>query len=174
MGQQPNIELRLEDLPRAAPEPAAPKRWSPHRPGELGSPEAVPWGGRFGTPGPDSGFAFKLVAERELALGPTERRADVEAVAAAVAAARASKLGRAPRPEDVDVALLALGLLDDDLPSSLIESLAGDRASWVGSAALQPEKARAVVAGFDPDLLVAPFDELRGLMRAGQRLIEIR
>lgn len=118
MGQQPNIPLGIEDLPRATAHPAAANRWSPDRPGELSGPEAVPWGGAFGTPGPDTGYALTIVRRRDLPGGDHHRR-DVEAAVVAVVAARASAIGRAPVPADVDV---AVELLDLDAG---VEHLAG-------------------------------------------------
>ena len=65
MGQQPNIELEIADLPRPRPAPDPARRWKPSRPGELHSPEEVPWGGAFGTTGPDTGFVYRLIAEKD-------------------------------------------------------------------------------------------------------------
>ncbi len=112
MGQEPNIPIGIEDLPRATFEPPAERRWRPSRPGEVGSPSEMPWGGSFGTPGPDIGFAIKIVRGRELP-GPEHLRTDVEAAVVAVMAARASALGRAPTAPDLDVALDLLGLADE-------------------------------------------------------------
>lgn len=109
MGQQPNISLGVEDLPRATAHPAAASRWSPDRPGDLSGPDAVPWGGAFGTPGPDTGYALTVVRRRDLPGGEQHRR-DVEAAVAAVVAARASAIGRAPMAGDVDVAVHLLDL----------------------------------------------------------------
>ncbi|MCH7583562.1 MAG: hypothetical protein IH941_00190 [Acidobacteria bacterium] len=119
MGHEPNIRPGLEDLPPADPTPGAPRRWSPQRPGDLGSPDDVPWGGAFGTPGPDTGFAHLIVSNRELP-GSEHHRSDVEAVVAAVMAARASALGRAPTPSDVAAAINLLELTD-----ATAESFAG-------------------------------------------------
>lgn len=105
MGQEPNISLGVEDLPRATPKPAPARRWTPTRPGEVGSPAEMPWGGAFGTPGPDIGYAIRIVRERGLPGG-----VDVETAVVAVMAARASAVGRAPTATDVDVALELLGL----------------------------------------------------------------
>jgi len=69
----------------------------------------MPWGGSFGTPGPDIGFAIKIVRGRDLPGGP-KRRQDVEAAVIAVMAARASAVGRAPTGPDVDVAIDLLGI----------------------------------------------------------------
>ena len=58
MGQQPNIELDIDDLPRDTHEPGAPSGWKPTRPGEILSPAAMPVGGVFGNPSPDGGISF--------------------------------------------------------------------------------------------------------------------
>ena len=55
MGQQPNMPLTVEDLPRPEPHPAPARRWRAGRPGDPALPADVPWGGAFGTPGPDPG-----------------------------------------------------------------------------------------------------------------------
>ena len=114
MGQEPNIQLGVEDLPRATPKPAPARRWKPDRPVEVGSPSEMPWGGSFGTPGPDTGFAIRIVRERGLPGG-----ADVEVAVVAVMAARASAVGRAPTSPDLDVAIDLLGLFDDDAMAAL-------------------------------------------------------
>ena len=85
MGQQPNIELEIADLPRPTARPAPARRWSPSRPGEMNTPEDVPWGGAFGTTGPDTGYALSLVGQRDLVLAHGEHRANAEAAIAAVA-----------------------------------------------------------------------------------------
>ncbi len=112
MGHEPNIRLGFEDLPRPSPKPAAPGRWAPERPGDLGGPEEVPWGGAFGTPAPDIGFAIRIVRRRDLPGGNTHRT-DVEAAVVAVMAARASTIGRAPMVGDVDAAIELLGLSEE-------------------------------------------------------------
>ena len=111
MGQQPNIPITIADLPRATPKPDAPRRWRPHRPGEITSPADMPWGGLYGTPGPDTGYALRLLRGRELP-GGDEHRADVEAAILALVAARGSALGRAPVGGDIDLAIELLGLPD--------------------------------------------------------------
>lgn len=119
MGQEPNIRPGSEDLPRETLTPGAPGRWSPQRPGDLGSPDDVPWGGAFGTPSPDTGFALRIVNNRELP-GSEHHRSDVEAVVVAVMAARASAIGRAPTASDVSA---AIGILE--LTDATAESFAG-------------------------------------------------
>lgn len=112
MGQQPNVPLVIEDLPRHTAHPPAPQRWSPNRPGEISGPASLPTGGHFGATGPDAGYALGLVKRRTLP-GGEHHRGDVVALVAAVVTARAAALGRAPTPTDVDAALLLLALDDD-------------------------------------------------------------
>jgi hypothetical protein len=126
VGQEPNYPLGFEDLPRPTPKPAAPRRWRPQRPGEVGSPDEMPWGGSFGTPGPDIGFAIKIARARGLP-GTDDEHADVEAAIVAVMAARASAIGRAPTNRDFDV---AVDLLDLEAASGIaaLDGIAHDRA----------------------------------------------
>ncbi len=174
MGQQPNIELRIEDLPRPVPEPAAPRRWAPGRPGELDGPDKVPWGGMYGRPGPDTGYALKLVSARSPQLRRGERRADVDAGLAAVAAARASRLGRAPTGQDVDVAMLVLGFDPDGIPGALINHLAEGRTRWFANLAHRPAKADRLVAAVSVEILESSPEEIRDRMRRGERLVDYR
>jgi hypothetical protein len=78
VGQQQNIPITLADLPRATAKPAAPRQWRPDRPGDITSPQQMPWGGAFGTPGPDTGYALRLIRQRGLELEPGIRT-DVDA-----------------------------------------------------------------------------------------------
>lgn len=165
MGQQPNIPLGLEDLPRSTPKPGAPRRWSPNRPGDLTSPEEVPWGGAFGTPGPDTGYALTLLRKRHLDLLPGESRSDAEAALGAVMAARASRLGRAPVAADAEVAEAILGFGSVD-PSR--------RRSWTAGLAHDPGRARRLVAAVDPEALVASPEEVRDRARRGERMFAPR
>jgi hypothetical protein len=166
VGQQPNIPLDMADLPRPTAHPGSPRRWSPSRPGELGSPDEVPWGGQFGTPGPDAGYALTLVPGRELDLAEGEGRNDAEAVVAALMKARASHFGRAPVAGDAEVAELILGYRG----GAAIDTAA--RAAGVAGAAHHPARARAMVAAAAPDALVATPDEVRRRADAGERLID--
>ncbi len=166
MAQQPNIELRISDLPRPVAGTGPQRRWRPSRPGEL-TGTGVPWGGPFGTPAPDAGYALKLAAGRDLALAEHEHRADAEALVAAVAAARASRVGRAPVKADVDAAIVILGY---DAPSEF----GAARAAAIGAAAHHhPERIRHVLAGIPLDVFDASVDELRERVAAGESLVEI-
>lgn len=105
MPRQPNIDPPVQDLPRAVLKPAAPTRWSPERPGMITSPDQVSPGGLFGRPGPDTGWAFRII--RQAGLSSEESRA--APVLATLMGARASLLGRAPVPEDLEVARVLMG-----------------------------------------------------------------
>ncbi|MFH1331478.1 MAG: hypothetical protein ABIJ48_12640 [Actinomycetota bacterium] len=146
MGQQPSIPLTVEDLPRPEARPAPARRWRADRPGDLASPTDVPWGGAFGTPGPDTGYALRLLADRSV--GPEESRA-----LAAVMAARASQLGRAPVAADAEAAESILGLA---LPPVSDAGGSGARAPGHGVEGL-----RRLLESLDPGLLAAPLEELR-------------
>jgi len=171
VGQQPNIELEISDLPRPEPAPAAARRWSPNRPGDLHTPDEVPWGGAYGTTGPDTGFALRMVAQRDLGLAEGEHRENAEAIVTAVAAARASHLGRAPTSRDIDAALLLLGLAPEDLPDGVVSGLAEKRKRWGAGAGHDPRRARKVVAGIPMDILAADPMVVRKRMASGEVLV---
>lgn len=137
MGQQPNMPLTMEDLPRPEPRPGPSRGWRAGRPGDLASPAEVPWGGAFGTPGPDAGYAQRLLAGRTGEPGETR-------ALAAIVAARASRLGRAPVPADIAAAQAVLAVV----PAG---TLSGHGA----------EGRRRLLESLDPSLLTLPLDELR-------------
>ena len=172
MGQQPNIELEISDLPRPTARPAPARRWSPSRPGEMTSPQEVPWGGAFGTTGPDTGYALKLIGQRDVVLAHGEHRANAEAAIAAVAGARASHFGRAPTAEDIDVALILFGYDDRELPADLVASLANDRVEWFANVGQNTAKLRGVVAAIPLTVLASKPGAVRAQMATGRRLIQ--
>lgn len=137
MGQQPNMPLTIEDLPRAEPRPAPSRRWRATRPGDPSSPREVPWGGAFGTPGPDMGYALRLLAD----LG---ENAEEARELATVMAARASRLGRAPVAADAEAARILLA-------SAPAEGRGGRGA----------EGARRLLEALQPGLLATSLEELR-------------
>ena len=165
MAQQPNIELRDSDLPRPEAGPNPERRWTPDRPGDL-SGTGVPWGGAFGTPGPDAGYALKLAASRELFLAEHEHRTDAYAAVAAVAAARASLAARGPTKIDVDAAIVILGY---DTESEL----GANRATAIAGAAHHPQRIRRLVAGIPIDVIEDNADGLRTRAASGESLIEL-
>lgn len=174
MGQQPNIPLTMEDLPRPVPRPAAPRRWTPRRPGDMDGPADMPWGDHFGTPAPDAGYALRLVRDQEPDLPSGESRADAEAAIAAVASARASHFGRAPTMKDVETAMVILGYDDEGVPRPLVAGLAADRLHWVANLAHRPGAAADLVARVPVSVLGSSPEQLRGRMAAGERLIGTR
>lgn len=151
MGQQPNVELTAAQLPKPTPEPDAARRWRPTRPGVITSPDQVPSGGAFGTPGPDTGYALLLIR----ALGP-ELSAGQQKVVAALMAARASRLGRAPTAEDLDVARLISGI-GDGLRPTLVER----GKHWVTESVHERTPGQKAVAEAEPELLVMSAEDAR-------------
>lgn len=172
MGQQPNIELEISDLPRPIPRPAPARRWRQQRPGDLSAPDQVPSGDAFGRIGPDTGYALRLVHTRKLNIDPREQRQNAEAAVAAVAGARAARMGRAPTIEDVEVASLVLGYDGDGLPEELIAELADTRVSLVAGLGHSARKRLALVAKVPEDVLTAAPDEVRSRMGSGERLLD--
>jgi hypothetical protein len=124
----------------------------------------VPWGGAFGTPGPDTGYALRLLASRAWALEPGEDRHDVEAAAAALMSARASHHGRAPVAADAEVAELLLGLVPD---AGAASPLAERRVRLLPGIAHRAAARRALVASVDVDVLVAAPGEVAERIAAG-------
>jgi hypothetical protein len=165
VGQQPNIQLSLEDMPRPRPRPAPARPWSARRPGDSAGPEQVPWGGAFGTPGPDAGYALRLLAGRPLALAEGERRDDAERMVAALMGARASLLGRGPVAGDAEVAELILGFRTE---GAAVAEAAGRRDDFSGGGI---EGLRRLLEAVDGQVLAAPEAEVRRRRAAGERLI---
>ncbi|MFQ5967633.1 MAG: hypothetical protein ACE5MI_08470 [Acidimicrobiia bacterium] len=161
MAQQPNIEVTDAERPRPEPEPAAPARWSPNRPGEIEGPGDMEWGGAFGRPGPDTGWAQLLVARRQIDAPEGENPELIRELVAAIASARAAYFGRAPVPVDVDFALVLLGLDPSDLPSALVRQLAEGRRVWLDEAAREKVKGRGLLAALGSDVLALSLQELK-------------
>jgi hypothetical protein len=110
----------IAEQPRRGLEIPAPDHWVAARPGELGPDQ--PRGRQLGNPGPDQGYALKLVRrfEDRLKLQPGEHREDAIAGCLGVALARASLFGRAPVIHDFELAFRVWGFLDD-APKELLE-----------------------------------------------------
>lgn len=157
MAQQPNIELDSSDLPRSTLATAAARPWK-FRPGMITSPDQVPTGAAFGSPGPDTGWALKVIHAIEDRLDP-----DLEAVLVALMAARAADAGRAPIPEDLAVAKLLAGI-GDGLPVQLAERCT----RWTDAVPHEKRKGRTAVGEVPADLLAGKPDEVRAaLLSAG-------
>ncbi|GBD85434.1 hypothetical protein BMS3Abin02_01842 [bacterium BMS3Abin02] len=163
MAQQPNIELDRADLPRPAPAPAA-ATWTQRRPGEITTPEQAKWGGSFGRPGPDAGWALHLVQDAEFDRG--DRPDVLERIVATTAAARAASVGRGPTSEDVEVALILLGLRPEPLPEDVVATLADARRAAIDHAAHERDKGRSFLQAVSMDELAAKPAELLDMLAA--------
>lgn len=158
MAQQPNIELTPGDRPRPQLAPAPARRWrASGKPGVITSPDEVPRGPSFGTPGPDTGWALRLVRDAGLHDQPD----DVRAVLVALMAARASSFGRAPVPEDLRVAMAVCGLGDEGAPDRVRERAA----RWFAAVPHEGSKGSTAVAEVDRELLRQPSDRVRAVQR---------
>lgn len=152
MGQQPNIELDPADRPRAVPEPASPRFGRDTRPGVITAPDQMPTGPGFGRPGPDTGWALRIIRAADL---PEIGEAH-ESVLAAIMGARASLYGRAPIPEDLAVARVLMGM-GEGLPAEIEER--GER--WVAATAHEKTKGSTALSEIDPDLLRETPERIR-------------
>lgn len=169
MGQQPNIEIDAAERPRPAPDRGVERRWHPNRPGEISSPADVPDSAAFGRPGPDAGWAFKLI--RLADYDRTARNAELEPVLSTMVGARASHFGRAPVPEDVEVALTLTGLRATDLDPQVVDRLAGLRAEWLDHAAHEPTKGISALEAIPEDLLAETPIRIRSRLNARPDLV---
>lgn len=87
------------------------RSWYADRPGEVAFD---PEGETYGFAGPDAGYVGKLVPLfRDRLVPGTTHREDVIAAGKAIAMRRAAICGRAPMAEDLEVAFLVLGALED-------------------------------------------------------------
>ncbi|MEE9417694.1 MAG: hypothetical protein V3V01_20620 [Acidimicrobiales bacterium] len=100
--------------------PRRAESWLADRPGDRAAETS---GERLGAPGPDQGYALKLVRQFDgrLHLADGEDIHDVEWGTVAVAMRRSSLFGRAPVIHDLTVAFTIFGFLDDKAPAELVE-----------------------------------------------------
>lgn len=169
MGQEPQVEIAPEDIPRAVPEPAPARRWTASRPGDLHAPGEVPWGGAFGTPGPDTGYALKLAAGAPYILDAGENRHNVDSTLILIMSARASLAGKAPSPDDLSFALMLLGLdTREEVPTAATARLAASRKHWSPRVAHSNAAARAMSGLLTPDLLRLSLEDLRHRLALGE------
>lgn len=169
MGQEPNIEIPFEDLPRATAGPAPARRWKAARPGDLHAPDDVPWGGGFGTPGPDTGYALKLAAGASYQLEADESRANVQSVLLLIMGARASRFGKAPSRDDLAWSLMLLGLdQQEEIPQATMTRLVESRKHWAPRVANSHAAARRLSALLTPELFALSLDDLRHQLALGE------
>jgi len=153
MGQQPNIQPDAGQRPRSALEPSPARRWTPNmRPGMINSPDQVPHGGAFGVPGPDAGWAHRVMNHVEM----PSNDPDLRAVVAALVMARAGLLGRGPIMEDVEVALTLCGYFDGAPPGLEVR-----RQRWLDAVPHEPKAGTLAVSEVDRELLVNPPQKVR-------------
>ncbi len=95
--------------------------WTADRPGEVVG-GGQPAGERLGSPGPDQGYALKLVHQFDgkLHLADGEDIHDVESGGVAVAMRRSSIFGRAPVIHDLTIAFTIFGFLDPNPADELV------------------------------------------------------
>lgn len=171
MGQQPNIELEISDLPRPVARPAPARPWRPSRPGDHAGPDDVPSGVGFGSTGPDAGYALRLAATTELTLAAGELRHNAVAAVAAIAAARASHFGRGPVGTDVELGAQLLGYLPDGVQAGLLEELATRRPELIAGVGHAVRRALALTELVPLDVLSSSPSAARARMAVGERLI---
>jgi len=152
MGQQPRIHVPEEAEPRAVPEPGPAKRWRAGKPGIPDGPDEWPERGRFSTTGPDPGYALRLIS----LIGVPEDDGRLRRVVTGLMLARSAELGRAPVPEDLDVALMLCGY-GHGLPDYLVQR----RRRWLDAVPHEQRPGETAVAEIDRDLLALTPAQLR-------------
>ena len=131
------------------------------------------FGTGFGTIGPDSGYAKSLVNSRSFDLVEGERAGNTKVALAAIASARAALFGRAPTAQDVDLAIVLLGL-EPDLPETVRADLGAKRVGWFAAVAHHPAKLYDFVSSLDPEVLQLTAAEAQARMTQGTSLITHR
>lgn len=145
MAQQPHVDLSPSELPRPVLEPAPARRGLPRRPGTITAPDEKPEGGVFGTPGPDTGWALRILSTADL----PEDGPRLRGVLAALMSARAAHFGRAPVPEDLEVALTLVGL-----GRNRSDELDARRERWTTAASHEKSPGRTAVGEVGDDLFL--------------------
>jgi hypothetical protein len=161
MPTDPYVPVTLDEEPRQEPNLAPgvhmppPRGWRADRPGDLGAIQ--PKGAMLGSPGPNVGYALRLVdrARSRMKLEPNEHAEDAAAVVAAIAMKRASTFGRGPTVNDVDFALELLGYAGD-----APEDVRGWRPDVIRAAGHDYSVRRAIVDTVGTGLLRLPISDL--------------
>lgn len=157
MAQQPNIEITAAEKPRTRLEPGHAVKWRSTKPGMPDGPDGVAGGGYFGTTGPDPGWGLKILAEVEL----PDDDPRLHDVVAGLMLARAAALGRAPVPEDIEVALILCGF-GYEPPTSVVEA----RERWLEAAAHDRRPGATAVGEVDRNVLVLKPESVIATLRA--------
>lgn len=158
MTQPTFVPISEADQVRPARHLHVPGSWTASRPADLRTPH-VPSGRGMGSPGPDAGFALRLVRrfEHQVKLTPGESEHDVLTGVALVAARRAAVFGRAPSIYDVQFALNLWGFLED-----APEDLVTDRRKAFSAVSHDYVAQRTLVDSVDEDILRRSPGEARG------------
>lgn len=157
MAQQPNVEITGAELPRPVPHPGTAVKWRADKPGIPTGPDDMPGGGYYGTTGPDSGWGRKLVNSAEL----PDDDPDLRKVLTGLVLARAAAWGRAPVPEDLEVALVLCGYDEDDPPEWVVER----RKRWLDASPHEQRPGATAVAEVDRQTLMMKPGEARFALR---------
>lgn len=160
MAQQPNVELTDAEKPRLVPEPGPAHKWRANKPGVAQGPSEVPRGGSFGAAGPDAGWGLRLLEFTKL----PDDDPDLKEVVAGLVMARAAGLGRAPIPEDIEVALVLCGYGDGVSPE-LVER----RKRWLAAAPHDQRPGQTAVSEVDPDLIINKPEQIRYAQRLSEK-----
>lgn len=116
----------------------------------------MPSGDGFGSPGPDAGFAKKLIRNAQI----EDRTPELESVLSAIMTARASSYGRAPTTGDLDAALAMCGL-GGDAPDWVHRR----REHWVHAIAHDKPKGKTALSELDRDLLREKPEKIRASLK---------
>lgn len=161
MAQQPNVEITAAEQPRSRLEPGPAVKWRSGKPGMPDGPDGIDGGGYYGTTGPDPGWGLKILADVTLPDADPHFRE----VVAGLMLARAAALGRAPVPEDIEVALILCGY-GYEPPGAVVDA----RKRWIHAAAHDRRPGATAVSEVDRDLLVLKPEKviasIRGSLRA--------
>jgi hypothetical protein len=160
MAQQPNVEITAAEQPRTNLEPGPAVKWRSGKPGIPDGPDGIPGGGYYGTTGPDPGWGLKILAGVAL----PDDDPHLRDVVAGLMLARAAALGRAPIPEDIEVALILCGY-GYEPPAAVTDR----RSRWVEAAAHDQRPGATAVAEVDRDLLVLKPERLIASLRGSIR-----
>jgi hypothetical protein len=156
MAQQPNVDITEAERPRQVLEPGPAVKWRSGKPGLADGPADVPSGGWFGAPGPDPGWGLWLLSHTTL----PDDDPRLSKVVSGLALARAAASGRAPIPEDIDVALALCGY-GLEARADIVER----RSRWLDATAHETRPGETAVSEVDKDLLVNKPEQVRYAMR---------
>jgi hypothetical protein len=146
-----------------------PTVWTQSRPSELRG-TSPPRGDRFGTPGPDQGFALRLARrfEDRLVLAQGESTEDAMTGCTAVAMRRCARFGRAPAIHDLTFGYTLWGFLGD-APDDLVEA----RSPLFRSAAHHYQAQRAIAAAVREEALTLTPDAVAARLPRWRELLAL-